>query len=265
VLADVADLGPFFTVGTGSITAGYRPMIELYTDPEPLRTRIGQVARALDADDRVAASITFQGLAALIVSAPYAAVVLHGMLPGLTARALHWRPVEDGPWALRCRDPVGTAVPDPAAGAAALAELLLEEHLTPLVGAVRAAVPVAERLLWGSAASAVASGKRLLGIARPPAAGRAAEVAERLLAIGPLAGTGRLLRPAPPDRHWSFRRRSCCLYYRVSGGGLCEDCVLLDRRAEVRGGSDAAGTTDGPHNGGSVEDHLGYRDGDRHL
>ena len=231
MLADVADLGPFFTVGTGSITAGYRPMIELYTDPEPLRTRIGQVARALDADDRVAASITFQGLAALIVSAPYAAVVLHGMLPGLTARALHWRPVEDGPWALRCRDPVGTAVPDPAAGAAALAELLLEEHLTPLVGAVRAAVPVAERLL----------------------------------AIGPLAGTGRLLRPAPPDRHWSFRRRSCCLYYRVSGGGLCEDCVLLDRRAEVRGGSDAAGTTDGPHNGGSVEDHLGYRDGDRHL
>jgi FhuF-like iron-sulfur protein len=24
----------------------------------------------------------------------------------------------------------------------------------------------------------------------------------------------------------SFRRRSCCLYYRVPGGGLCGDCTL---------------------------------------
>jgi ferric iron reductase protein FhuF len=229
VLADVADLGPFFTVGTGSITAGWRPMAELYADPEPLRTRIGQVRRALDTDDRVAASITFQGLAALIVSAPYAAVVLHGVLPGLTASALHWRQVEGGLWTLCCPNPAGTAVSDPAAGAAALAELLVDDHLAPLVGAVRADVPVAERLLWGSVASAVASGKRLLSMARPTAAGRAAEVAAQLLAIGPLAGTGRLLRPAAPDRHWSFRRRSCCLYYRVPGGGLCGDCVLLDR------------------------------------
>ena len=29
------------------------------------------------------------------------------------------------------------------------------------------------------------------------------------------------------DRLWTFRRRSCCLYYRVPGsGGLCDDCVL---------------------------------------
>ncbi|MFI1618174.1 (2Fe-2S)-binding protein [Streptomyces lydicus] len=27
----------------------------------------------------------------------------------------------------------------------------------------------------------------------------------------------------------AFARRSCCLYYRVPGGGLCADCVL--RRA----------------------------------
>ncbi|MEC4021033.1 (2Fe-2S)-binding protein, partial [Streptomyces sp. H27-D2] len=27
-----------------------------------------------------------------------------------------------------------------------------------------------------------------------------------------------------------FVRRSCCLYYRVPGGGMCGDCVLLPTR-----------------------------------
>ncbi|MGW5694872.1 (2Fe-2S)-binding protein, partial [Streptomyces asiaticus] len=30
-----------------------------------------------------------------------------------------------------------------------------------------------------------------------------------------------------------YRRRTCCLYYRVPGGGLCGDCVL--REAPGRG------------------------------
>lgn len=231
-LADVAELGPFFTVGTDPVAAepGWRPVAELYADPRPLRDRIAHVRRALDSDDRVAASITFQGLAALLVSAPFAAVVLHGVLPRLTARSLYWRPSETGPWALRCPDPTGTTVPAAAEGAAALAELLVEQHLAPLVAAVRAQVPIAERLLWGSVASSVAAGKRVLSVERPAAAGSAARVAARLLGSGPLAGTGELLAPSPPDRDWSFRRRSCCLYYRVPGGGLCGDCVLLARR-----------------------------------
>jgi hypothetical protein len=56
-------------------------------------------------------------------------------------------------------------------------------------------------------------------------------VAGRLLAgpSGLLAGTGELRPPRPPDRDWSFRRRSCCLYYRVPGGELCGDCVLSHR------------------------------------
>ncbi len=231
VLADVAELGPFFTVGTGPIPpgAGWRPTRELYTDPQPLSERIAHVRRVLDSDDRVAASITFQGLAALVLSAPFAAVVLHGVLPRLTADELWWRPSEGGPGSLCCPAPEGVAVEEPQDGAAALAELLVEEHLRPLIAAVRAQVPIAERLLWGSVGSAVASGKRLVGIERPAAAERAVQVAERLLAIGPLAGTGELLPPAEVDHGWSFRRRSCCLYYRVREDGLCGDCVLLAR------------------------------------
>lgn len=229
VLADVAGLGPFFAVGTGSATDGWRPMGELHVDPQPLRERIEHVRRVLRCDERVATSIAFQGLVALVVSAPFAAVVLHGVLPQLTARSLYWKATDSGPWLLRCPWPVGTAVEGVAGGAAALAELLVEEHAVPLIAAVRAQVAISERVLWGNVASAVAAGKRLVGVERPAAAERAARVAERLLATGPLAGRGELLAPTAPDRDWSFRRRSCCLYYRVAGGGLCGDCVLLSR------------------------------------
>jgi ferric iron reductase protein FhuF len=238
VLADVSRLGPFFAVTTGSAEvpdADWRPMLDLRTDPAPLRDRIAHVRGVLggsagqDVDDRVAASIAFQGIAALVVSAPFAAAVLHGVLPQLTSRALHWRATESGPWPLWCPAPEAAPVPDVAAAAAALAPALLEEHLEPLVTAVRAQVPVAERVLWGNAASAVASAKRLVVAQRPEAAERAAAVAQRLLAAGRFAGTGELLPPVDPDRLWSFRRRSCCLYYRVPGGGLCADCVLQAR------------------------------------
>lgn len=234
VLADVAGFGAFFVVGTDPAEVAdptWRPVDDLWNDPEPLRDRIAHVRRTLGSDDRVAASIAFQGLAARLVSPPFAAVVGHGVLPRLTARTLHWRPSASGPWPLWCADPALVPVPDVDEAAEAVTAAVVEEQLTPMVAAVRARVPIAERVLWGNAASAVASGKRLVAAQRPALADRATAVAELLLATGPLAGTGELRPPVGPDRHWSFRRRSCCLYYRVPGGGLCEDCVLVDRRA----------------------------------
>jgi ferric iron reductase protein FhuF len=230
VLADVAGFGPFFTVGTDRAEEAdptWRPLADLYTDDRPLRERIAHVRRVLDSDDRVAASIAFQGLAALLVSAPFAAVAVHGVLPELSPQRLHWRPSASGPWPLWWAEPTGRPVDQ---GGAALAALL-EAHLRPLVAAVRVQVPVSARLLWGSVASSVASGKRLVGQQRPAAAGRATRLAADLLATGPLAGTGELLDPEPPDVGWTFRRRSCCLYYRAPGGGLCGDCVRHARPA----------------------------------
>ncbi|OJY49623.1 (2Fe-2S)-binding protein [Pseudonocardia sp. 73-21] len=218
-LADVASFGAFFAVSTDpaeGVDPTWRPLRGLYTDPQPLRDRIAHVGRVLGAGERVAASITFQGLAARVLSAPFATVAVHGVLPDLTAAALHWRPSATGPWPLWCADP-GSRDPDE------LAALLIDDHLAPLVDAVRAQVSISERVLWGSVASSVASGKRLVGTPRATA------VAEQLLATGPLAGTGELRPPAGPDRDWTFRRRSCCLYYRVPGGGLCGDCVLAAR------------------------------------
>ncbi|WP_219417674.1 (2Fe-2S)-binding protein [Pseudonocardia nigra] len=237
VLADVAGLGPFFAVATDpaeAVDPTWRPMTELYADPRPLRDRIAHVGRVLGSDRRVAASIAFQGLAAVVVSAPFAAAVLHGVLPRLDAGRLHWRAAASGPLQLWCAEPDADGVPESDAAGDALAAAVSDEHLAPLVAAVRAQVPIAERLLWGSAASAVASAERLVAMQRPAAAGRAAAVAERLLGTGELAGTGELLPPVAPDRVWTFRRRSCCLYYRVPGGGLCGDCVLHNRRVPRR-------------------------------
>jgi hypothetical protein len=215
LLADVAGLGPFFTLGTGP---GEHPL----ADPEPVRERIAHVGGATRCGERVAASLAFQGFAAQLVSAPYAAAVLHAAVPGLGPSSVWWSRTGDGGWA-------------PRTDAAALVGVdalpaLLDGLLEPLVAVVRAQVPVAARLLWGNAASTVAAAKRLLVVQRPAVARRAADVAEAVLTHGPFAGAGELLPPRDPDVVWTFRRRSCCLYYRVPGGGLCDDCVLATGR-----------------------------------
>ncbi|WP_199808608.1 (2Fe-2S)-binding protein, partial [Streptomyces sp. NRRL S-146] len=48
---------------------------------------------------------------------------------------------------------------------------------------------------------------------------RARSLAAELLAHPLLTGAGTLDGTA-------FRRRSCCLYYRVPGGGVCGDCCF---------------------------------------
>ncbi|MDQ4116559.1 MAG: hypothetical protein M3235_06295, partial [Actinomycetota bacterium] len=140
-LEDVARLGPFFvleTPGPGDRDA-WEPFRRLHTEPGPLGDRIAQVRTALGADDRVAASIAFQGLVARLVAAPLAAVVLHGVLP--ETRGMSRRPDADDPWAPGLPDVTGTPSPDAARdpdGAAALVvDRLLDGLVAPLVEAVR--------------------------------------------------------------------------------------------------------------------------------
>jgi hypothetical protein len=241
LLADVARIGPFFTVVTGPPPAGggWVSLDAVAAPPgiaeaDPLGDRIAAVRAALDTDARVAASTAFQGLAAQVVSPLFAAVAVHGVLPlpagpgGGIAGALHWRPGGAGPWLWWAG--AGAVVP----GCADLLADVLTGLLTPLVAAVRARASVSPRVLWGDAASAVAAARRVVTAARPGSAARATAVAGRLLAAPPLAATAALGAPEPPDATWTFRRRSCCLYYRVPGGGVCGDCVLRDRTPRDR-------------------------------
>jgi FhuF 2Fe-2S C-terminal domain len=239
MFADVAPIGPFFSVATGTAPSGggWVPLRALHGDAAPLRTRVAAVRAALGTDDRVAASTAFQGVAAQVVAPLFGAAALVGALPaagaadpgpGRLADVLHWRPGGGGPW-LWWAGTAGRVVACADPGAAALGGAVTG-LLGPIVAAVRAQVSISERVLWGDVASAVASARRLVVAARPEAAQRATAVAERLLGGPLLARTAALRAPEPPDLAWTFRRRSCCLYYRVPGGAVCGDCVLLDRR-----------------------------------
>ena len=220
ILADVARIGPFFALDTDPDIARHplwRTFTELTGGALP-----GQVAAARarlgTGEDRVAASLLFQGVAGRLWSPVLAAAFLHGVVPDLEPARTYWRAAAPGPVLLAAPETAG--VP---ASASAVHRVVVERHLRPLVAAVRTVTPVAEGLLWGNAASALAGAWTVLARARPSE--EPARLARALLETPPLRGTG-VLGPH------GFRRRSCCLYYRVPGGGLCGDCAL--RRPAVR-------------------------------
>ncbi|MFJ4984562.1 (2Fe-2S)-binding protein [Streptomyces sp. NPDC088732] len=221
-------MGPFFTLRTepGEPRAeGFVPLAEVYAGParEALTGRVAEVGRRLGTDERrVAASLAHQGLAARLWSVALGPAALTGQLPDVAG--LWWHPeraVPDELWL----PPAGEGLP-----ADRLGEAVLHGHLVPLTEAVCAVSGVSAGLLWGNAASALAGTLRVLHSwclgegGRPEAASRAAALVAALLADPLLrdAGTLGLSGPAAP----AYMRRSCCLYYRVPGGGLCGDCVL---------------------------------------
>jgi hypothetical protein len=226
-LDDVTGIGQFFAATANPaevVDDSWRPLRELYTDPGPLAERIRQVGDALGtSDDRVAASIAYQGLAARVASPLVAVAAVHGVLPTWSPDTLHWRPAAVGPWPL-WESAERAARPAPAELPASVADALLTPHLAALAAATTAVVSVSGRTLRGNAASALVGAGGMVARTRPGSAGSARRVVAGLLAAPWLDGAGAF------GPGWSFRRRSCCLYYRVPGGGLCGDCVLTRHR-----------------------------------
>ncbi|MFE0462867.1 (2Fe-2S)-binding protein [Kitasatospora sp. NPDC058965] len=208
----VSALGPYFALRLGSVPPpDHRPLDALFTDGIAVRVR--EVAERLrTTEPRVAASVVQLGLAARFWSVTLGSLAVTGEIPELDR--VHWHQPPDGPLDLWLPTGAGTTT-DPCA--------VLTTVLAPLDAAVRAATPVAERLLRGNAASALVGTLRVMHgqlAATAPAAYRAAEQAARTLLAHPrLAGT---LTPDGPR----LRRTTCCLYYRLPAGGLCGDCVF---------------------------------------
>ncbi|WFB11931.1 (2Fe-2S)-binding protein [Streptomyces sp. LX-29] len=212
--------GPVST-GPVSATPGVSPA---------LLARLDAVGASLRVDERrVAASLAFQGLAARLWSIALGPAALTGLVPDLSPGALWWNPARTAPDDLWLPEPRPLTV-DPVLAAASLRQTVLLANLTPLHHATRAACRVSGPLLWGNAASALAGTLRVWQDwchrgRRPDAADRAAQLTRDLFADPPLRDTGGWT-PGPRP---SFRRNSCCLYYRVPGGGLCGDCALRSR------------------------------------
>ncbi|MFE0368392.1 (2Fe-2S)-binding protein [Streptomyces tendae] len=215
--ADAAPLVHAYAPGYGNAAADVQVPVQR---ADPLGRRVRKVAAALGASEtRVAASVAQQGLAARLWSVTLACAVRYGHVPDLDPRLLHWDPEATAPDDLWL-----TEVHALPADTDTVADLVLSTHLAPLTEAVHARYGVARGLLRGNAASALTgAGRELDRWARrrghADTAARARSLTAGLLAHPLLAGTGTLTGT-------SFRRRSCCLYYRVPGGGVCGDCCF---------------------------------------
>ncbi|WP_128380680.1 (2Fe-2S)-binding protein [Streptomyces cavernae] len=232
-LTGLRALGGFFVLRTGGPPHSRLPTLaQAYSGTHTAQSvgfygdsitfRIRKVAENLRTPEpRVAASVTQQALAARLWSVALGAAALYGELPDLDPRLLHWDPDASAPddlWLSELRMLPVTAVDDVMA-------VVVTGHLVPLIDTLSARHRVSDRLLWGNAGSALAGTVRQIdrwarAHHRPQAAARVRALADGLLGRPGLAGS---LDPA------TLRRRSCCLYYRVPGGGLCGDCCF-DRR-----------------------------------
>ncbi|MFI1766353.1 (2Fe-2S)-binding protein [Streptomyces sp. NPDC020800] len=185
-----------------------------------LTVRVATVGERLRAPEpRVCASIGQQGLAARLWSVALACAAVYGRLPDLDARLLRWDATASAP-----EDLWLTEVRPLAGDAATLADTVLHGHLEPLGEALRARYGVAAGLLWGNAGSALAGAARELD--RWARANGRTEVADRARALTDALFAHPLLRTTGTRTGTAFRRRSCCLYYRVPGGGVCGDCCF---------------------------------------
>ncbi|MFI6950068.1 (2Fe-2S)-binding protein [Streptomyces sp. NPDC050422] len=225
--------GGFFALRTAPVPdGGHLALARLYAgEGAPLAHRIDTVAERLGtAERRVAASVAHLGLAARLWSIALGPAALTGGFPGLRAEDLHWDPRLPAPDDLWCGG--ATVLPG---SAARIRDVVQYGHLAPLGEAIRRDTPVPARLLWGNAGSALAGAVRpLIAWARthdrPDVAARTRALAAELFDHPDLRDTG---APHGPG----FRRRTCCLYYRVPGGGLCGDCVFDEAPRRPPGGT----------------------------
>lgn len=208
-LAETASYGGFFALTVGGDAAGWHPVARSYADG--CADLIDATARRYHTTDlRIGASLVHLAHATRLWSPVLACAIGHGVVPDLDdlQRA-------DDDARLRLPRPVG----QPVDSHDALYRVVVEEHLQPLAAGLR--VNLAPALLAGNIASALVGAARALVAARPDLHRKTTELTGSLLDTGVLAGSGVITGP-----QLGFRRRSCCLFYRLPAGSLCGDCVL---------------------------------------
>ena len=214
-----ASMGMFFGLSHPQGDQPWTPVSRLYrVDGGQLRTLLATVQDTVGGgEDRVAASLVFQGFVSRLVSPMLACTMLHGCLPRLPVSRLYFRPGDGELLKLAAEGTDGYTGPV----LELLDELvttLCDSHATPLTQALVSQVSISSKLLRGNTAAAIVSGIRLVS---HHSGHDWRELAAHVLQQPQLHGAGWLQRKEP-----GFVRYSCCLYYRVPNGGLCGDCSL---------------------------------------
>lgn len=211
---ELSTLGPFFAVADRADGAEWQSLRTLLNGAvldervDHVATVLGRLADA-EIEPRVAASTMSLGLFARLVAPVLGARTLGQPLPAVGLDETCWQPTATGPWPLALSGAL--TLPEPAD--------TLTDVVLPLAAAIGERFALSGQVLLGNAASGVFGAVRMIGAVRPDLAGSAIRLGRELLS-GPLQGTGVLAD--------DFVRSSCCLYYRVPGGGYCGDCVLAD-------------------------------------
>lgn len=205
-LAEVASYGGFFALTVGGDPTGWHPVAASYADGFADLVD-ATTARYRTTELRVGASLVHLGHAARLWSPVLACVLSHGVLPDLTALQ---RADDDA--RLRLPEPTGEPIgPSPEL----LYRVVVREHME------RFTTDLASGLRYGNIASALVGTSRMLLTARPDLREPITRLTTGLLGTGRLSGTGLVT-----GADLGFRRNSCCLYYRIPGGGKCGDCPL---------------------------------------
>jgi hypothetical protein len=220
-LAELAAVGPFFTLSTGPTDAcsGWRQASALIGDAEVLRGAIDSVAARLGTGKQwIAASLFYQAWAAQLTSVYCGSAALCGAVPDLRPDRLFYRPRRSGPVEL-------AATPLETVSIEAGWRHLHDDHLVLLAEAIRGQVRIGRYLLLGNEASALAGSLTVLASAR---GGSVQELLGHAWARpAGLAPAGRWMSAPDGPR---FARTTCCGYEVLDARGRCGDCSLNWRR-----------------------------------
>lgn len=213
-LAEISSYGGFFDLAVGGDPTGWHPVTRSYADGYADLIEATN-ARYQATEPRIGASLVHLGHAARLWSPVLACVLAHGVIPDLTdlQRADHGAQ-------LRLPEPAGKpATSSPQLLYRVLYRIVVQNHLDRFAAGLR--INVAPGLLNGNIASALVGTSRMLLAARPDLREPITQLTIALLNTGELAGTGTVT-----SADLAFRRNSCCLFYRLPGGGTCGDCAL---------------------------------------
>jgi len=219
---DLRALGPFFAVkthvGGESMPAPWQPMTELIKDNGALAARVDAVRTGLaqragrqpaDVEVRVAASVAHFGLIARILAPAIGAIALGHRWASLSLDDLWWQNELGGPYPLSIAPRSTTEAPGAGPAVEAITAAMADRYT------------VSHQVLWGNIGSAANSAAQLISTARADLAITAHAAADVILTDPRIDGG--VLRAGP-----LFRRRSCCLIYRLANDrtAVCGDCIL---------------------------------------
>ncbi|MGE2832650.1 (2Fe-2S)-binding protein [Mycobacterium sp. SMC-4] len=223
----VAGFGEYFALAEPA-GAGWRPVSPLLTDVAAVREQVAGTRRAIaDArrmePDRIllksAASAWHLAIAARLISPVIGAAAHCSAVPVLTPPRLYWRPGAGHGLKLAAARLTWVDAHTPRRAAELIVGSLLDTVFAPLHQTLRAAAALSPGVMWGNLASAAHGAVTVMAGTRPVYRASCQALIGTLLEMGPLHDSATVAGGR-------FRRRNCCLFYRVPGSGLCGDCVL---------------------------------------